>query len=236
MQTIKPKLYYDISGYYFIGLIVLVLLGFWPSYFAKFFNGTASFTFYFHFHAIMMSLWIFTLIAQPILIRKKKLPLHRLIGKLSYFIMPLLFISVILLAHSRHPANEEDLDINLFVPFKDLLILGTMYIIAIVYRRDINIHARAMVATGIVFVEPALARFIGHSIISNGLVAYLCTISIVYALLIAVIIKERKQKRGRWIFPLMLAMYIMVHAIILFQIHIGLWQAFSKWFAVLPIT
>jgi len=67
------KIKFDLSGYYFIGLVVLVLSGFWPTYFSKFFDKTADFTVYFHFHAIMLSLWILALIVQPILIRKKKL-------------------------------------------------------------------------------------------------------------------------------------------------------------------
>lgn len=160
MKPGQPKLRFEISGYYFIGLIALVVLGFWPSYFAKFFNGTADFNFYFHFHASMVILWIAMLITQPLLIRKKKLALHRLIGKLSYVVFPLIFISVILLVHSRHNIDQEDLDIRLFVPFKDLIILATAYYIAIRYRHDINLHARGMVATGIVFIEPALVRFI----------------------------------------------------------------------------
>ena len=108
--------------------------------------------------------------------------------------MPLLFTAVILLAHSRHPATQENLDISLFVPFKDLLVMGTMYIIAIRYRNDINIHARAMVATGIVFIEPVLVRAVSNLNIVNDLTAYLITIGVVYALLLVLIIKERKQK------------------------------------------
>ena len=150
--------------------------------------------------------------------------------------MSLLFISVTLLAHSRHPPDQENLDIELFVPFKDLLIFGTMYIIAIRYRRNVNVHARAMVATGIVFIEPALVRFIGHAFTQNGMVAYLATIAIVYSLLIALMIIERKQKRGRWVFPLTLGMYIVVHTILISGVHTGLWQSFSKWFAGLPLT
>lgn len=84
MTSITSKIRFDKSGYYFIGLILLVLLGFWPSYFSKFFTETTRFPFYFHFHAIMMSLWILALIAQPILIKKKKLAAHKLIGKLTY--------------------------------------------------------------------------------------------------------------------------------------------------------
>ncbi|MGF2414721.1 hypothetical protein [Ferruginibacter sp.] len=235
MEPIKPKIRFDISGYYFIGLFALVLLGFWPSYFAKFFNGTADFNFYFHFHSAMVTLWIFMLIAQPILIRKKKLALHRLIGKLSYVVFPLIFISVILLVHSRHNIDEENLDIRLFVPFKDLIILGTAYFIAIKYRHDINLHARAMVATGVVFIEPALVRFIMNTF-GESLTAYLFTIGIIYALLIVLIVIERHQKRGRWIFPLVLVLYLLVHSVIIFNIHMGIWEAFSKWFIVLPLT
>jgi hypothetical protein len=235
MEPAKPKLRYDTAGYYFIGLFALVIFGFWPSYFAKFVNGKADFTFYFHFHAAMVTLWIFMLIVQPLLIRKKKLALHRLIGKLSYFLFPLIFISVILLVHSRHNIAEKELDINLFVPFKDLLILGTACFIAIKYRHDINLHARGMVATGIVFIEPALARLI-INLFGASPAAYLVTIAIIYSLLIGLIIAERHQKKGRWVFPLVLGLYIIVHSIIIFNIHIGIWEAFVKWFIVLPLT
>jgi hypothetical protein len=183
----------------------------------------------------MMSLWLSMLIVQPLLIRKKKLAWHRLIGKLSYVIMPLVFIAVILLAHSRHPPDQKNLDLRLFLPFKDLIIMGTMYIIAITNRHDVNIHARAMVATGIVFIEPALGRLVGH-IYPAGIADGLITIGVTYTILLILIIKERKQKRGRWVFPLILGMYVIAHTILFFQIHIGVWQLFSKWFAGLPIT
>jgi len=235
MELNKPKLRFDISGYYFFGLVGLVILGFWPTYFAKFFNGSADFTFYFHFHAAILTLWLLLLIIQPILIRKKKLSIHRFNGKLSYFLFPLIFLSVILLAHSRHEIDEKNLDIRLLVPFKDLLILGTAYFIAIRYRHNIDIHARGMIVTGIAFIEPALVRFIRYAIIPSPAANYL-TLFIVYSLLIGLIIKERNQKRGRWVFPLILGLYVIVHTIIIFKIHIGPWESFSKWFINLPLT
>jgi hypothetical protein len=235
MELNKPKLRFDISGYYFIGLAGLVILGFWPTYFAKFFNGSADFTFYFHFHAAILTLWLLVLIIQPILIRKKKISIHRFNGKLSYFLFPLIFISVILLAHSRHEIDEKNLDIRLLVPFKDLLILGTAYFIAIRYRHNIDLHARGMIVTGIAFIEPALIRFIRYAVIPSPTANYL-TILIVYSILIGLIIKERNQKRGRWVFPLILGLYVIVHTIIIFKIHIGPWESFSKWFINLPLT
>src|ERR1700712_3913685 len=107
MTTVTAKLRFDKSGYYFIGLVAIVFLGFWPSYFSRFFNGTNNYSFYFHFHAIMMSLWVAILITQPILIRKKKLAVHRLIGKLSYVIMPVLLISVLLILNTGLKAGPK---------------------------------------------------------------------------------------------------------------------------------
>src|ERR1051325_3430348 len=92
----RPRTFHT-SGFYFIGLLALSFLGFWKSYFSKFFDGSMDYSGYFHFHAVMMLLWTAMLIAQPILIRKKKLNIHRLIGKASYVIMPMLLISVLLI-------------------------------------------------------------------------------------------------------------------------------------------
>lgn len=235
MATTVRKIRFDLSGYYFFGLIALVILGFWPSYFSKFFNGTADFKFYFHFHAVAVSLFLVMLITQPILIRKKKLPLHRTIGKLSYILVPVVFISIILLAHSRHSVNDKDLGISLLVPFKDLIILGTAYFIAIRYRHTIDLHARGMVAAGIVFIEPALSRLL-YNVVTQTIYSYYLTIGIVYAILITLMILERRQKKGRWVFPLILGMYLILHAILIFSIHITPWEAFARWFEKLPIT
>jgi hypothetical protein len=156
--------------------------------------------------------------------------------------MPLVFLSIILLAHSRIQEHvtivgqEKLYGPHLVIPFKDLLIIGTAYLIAIRHRHNINIHARAMVATGLVFIEPALVRFIRSSIIKDGQVAFLVTIGILYTLIIALMIMERKQKKGRWVFPLILGLYIISHSIIIFNIHFRPWELFARWFAGLPLT
>jgi Ca2+/Na+ antiporter len=219
-------------------------LGFWPSYFAKFFNGTADFKFYFHFHATMMILWIPALVLQPILIKKKKVALHRFIGKMTYFLFPLIVTSVMLIVNlsHNHNLNEKDLGINVFGQVKDFIIFAMAYFIAIKYRHNIDVHARAMIATGIALIEPALARifynsFGGFKIFENlPLFGNILAIIMISLLLIALMMKERHQKKGRWVFPLILGLYTVVNAIAIFQIHITLWESFSKWFVSLPLT
>ncbi len=239
MKPTNRYLPFDNSGYYFVVLFTLVIAGFWPSYFAKFFNGSADFTLYFHFHATLAMLWVFMLIAQPILIRQKKFALHRKIGKLSYILVPLISISIILLAHSTLRGPKENVGLELWVPFKDLLIFAVGYGIAIKYRKIMAIHARGMIVAGIVLIEPAFVRLVLYVFFPNSgfdPTGYLAGISLVYIVLIGLIFAERKQKIGRWVFPLALGLYLFVHAVLVFQIRIPPWQTFAEWFKALPLT
>ena len=239
IKTKAAKLRFDLSGYYFFGLVLLVLLGFWPSYFAKFFNGTADFSFYFHFHAGVLILWMSLLIIQPILIRKKRLDIHRLLGKGSYLLIPLIFISIILLTHSRLPHQGQLTDDHLVGTFnsvKDLVILAVAFFIAIKYVKDYQLHARGMIVTGLAFIEPAFIRFTLR-VISDPMIAYVATILTVYAVIIYLIYLERKQASARWVFPLVLALYVIAHGMVIFDIlYYPFWRNFVTWFAGLPLT
>jgi hypothetical protein len=226
-------------GYYAVGLLAIAVLGFWPTYFSKFFDGTADFNFYYHFHFMMATSWIALLIVQPMLIRKKKLPIHRQVGKLSFVILPLFFVSVILLKHYNLGGEvTEGLGASLWLQLKDLVIIGTMFTIAMVNKHTMQIHARAMIATGIVFIEPTLGRFIILTVLPEPdfFLGLGITVAIMYALIISLIILERKQTKGRWVFPLLLAMFIVFHCLIFFEISFPLWDAIAAWFVKLPIT
>lgn len=239
-KTTNPKkIRFEKSGYYFFGLVIFVILGFWPTYFSKYFDGTANFNSYFHFHALMASLWIALLIVQPILIKKKKLPLHKQIGKLSFIVLPLFFTSVILLKHSRIGGVVTDgLGASLWLQVKDLVIIGIMFSIAMLNKQNMQIHARAMIATGIVFIEPTLGRFIILVVLPepNFILGLAITVAIMYILILSFMILERKQTSGRWVFPLLLLLYLIFHYFIFFQVSFPFWDAFAKWFAELPLT
>lgn len=233
----KPQTF-DNSTYYFVGLFLLAIVGFWPTYFGKFFDGTADFTFYLHFHAVLAVIWIFFLIVQPLLIKRKNFALHRNIGKISYILVPLIYISILLLAHSRITGEEENLGLSLWLPFKDLFIFTFGYGVAIRYRKIMPLHARGMIVAGIVLIEPALARAVLNIFFEGNFApaGYLISIGLLYALLIGLIIAERKAKRGRWIFPVTLGLYLFVHSVVILQYDVPGWQAFAQWFAGLSLT
>lgn len=218
--------------------MLIALIGFWPSYFSYLLGSNIHVSYYMHFHAFVALLWISILIIQPILIKKKYHSSHRFVGKISYFIVPLFYISVILLAHSRlYEIEETDIWRGLWIVLKDLFIFGVSYFIAIINKRKMNIHARGMIVTGLVFIEPSLVRFMKYVFFpSNSLIAYWSTIIIIYSILIVLIFIERNKKEGKWVFPLTLGLYIFFHSVFIFQIEIESWLKFSKWFNSLPLT
>lgn len=235
MNTIAPKIRFDKSGYYFIGLMALAFAGFWKSYFSKFFNGTNDYNFYFHFHATMMVLWVVILIIQPILIRKKKLHIHRIIGKLTYVLMPLILVSVLLILNSGMKATPSDqiTFANVLFPVRDFLFLLVFFTIGAVYRRNVQIHARAMIITGIVFIEPALFRLLGRLL---GQLGGLIGIFLILSLLVTLMIRERNQKNGRWLFPAFFIVDVIVYLILILEVPLSFLDPAVKWFAALPLT
>ena len=131
----------------------------------------------------------------------------------------------------------EGLGASLWLQLKDIVIISVMYTIAIVNKHNIQIHARAMIATGIVFIEPTLGRFIIITVLeSNFIIGLGITVAIMYTLIISLIIIERKQTSGRWVFPLLLFLFMVFHYLIFNQVSFPFWDAFAEWFVKLPIT
>lgn len=237
-KTPVNRIRFENAAIFCVPLIAFIIGGFWRGYFSRFFNWEqfSKITFYTHFHFIVVGLWLALLIIQPVLIKQKKSAVHKKTGKISYLLMPLILVSVLLLFHSRHQPNERDIDMLFFVPLKDLVIISSSYFIGIMYRKKMEIHARAMIATGIPFIEPALARLMEHSFPQLGLANYIITVAVIHLLLITFIILERKQTSGRWVFPLVWGMYLMAHAVIIFNIHIPGLKSLANWFLNLPLT
>lgn len=226
------------SGYYFILLLILAIIGFWESYFSKFLSDISHYT---HFHAVTMLLWIGMLITQPFLIRYKKYSLHKLIGKFSYGLVPLLVISLILLAHSQITIHNYGISYSrlyvLFLQLSLLVIFIIAYSLAIIYRKSPNHHARYMISTSLTLIDPAVARIrIPLDLPSLPFSYQVVTFSIIDLILLALIFIERKQKNGREVFPIMLLIFIFFQTLNLSWTDSRAWDNFSMWFALLPLT
>ncbi|GAB2558518.1 hypothetical protein [Spirosoma aerophilum] len=88
------KAYRHIS-FQFIALLLISMAGFWKTYLIRF-PAFYGFVTAHHLHGLLMLLWVVLLIAQPLLIRAKNIELHRILGKASYVLMPLMVLSMLM--------------------------------------------------------------------------------------------------------------------------------------------
>lgn len=165
-------------AYWYLLLIPLIIAGFYKTYFSVFFAPTASVV---HIHFAFMMMWAAMLIIQPFLIRYKKLSLHRLIGRISYVVVPLLLISgYFMIGYSydraitsttdyansgqKYISTSEILQIgadSVRIVFVYLTWLGIFYFLSIKNRRRTSVHARYMVAASLTMIGPTVDRIIG---------------------------------------------------------------------------
>jgi len=151
-----------------ISLLFVLILGFitWGFYktYIVFFPSFTGFRFVQHFHGAMMMTWMAFLIIQPLMIRSGKTPIHRIIGKLSYVIAPLLMLSIFLvsrmvfLRQDDPPVPHEEKIANIALSIPDMLAFGFMYSLAIFNRRITYNHLRYMIGTSLLMIPPGLGR------------------------------------------------------------------------------
>jgi hypothetical protein len=145
-----------------LGVIAVILIGFWPSYFAA---GTPV-PWQFHAHGMAASLWVLTVTAQSWTAhRKAQLPLHRAIGMASLFLFPFLIagLAAIISLQSKNWIAGDPVHL-LYGPG---FLVGTMvamaayvtvYFRALKYRRKVWVHAGYMLSTPLILFESPFSR------------------------------------------------------------------------------
>lgn len=153
--------------FFFIGVFIMSIIGFYPTYFAHF-PAFKGFSWVHHFHGFIASVWIVMLITQAFLIRTKNYNLHRKVGKASYFIMPVLLFSFFLVARAmyiknievNHLSEADALAALSRTGLPDIVYLGILYSLAIIYKRKTSWHMRFFTCTGLMVLGPGLGRFL----------------------------------------------------------------------------
>ncbi len=238
MATPASELSLDRSWPYVVALLLISLAAFWPTYFAV---GLSSSSIYIHFHAITAALWMMLLIVQPFLVRRYRYDAHRTLGRVSYVLVPVLLASMLLLANYRLrsvPAEAYPMQTYvLFLQFSLGGLFALSFVLAMIYRREVEIHSRFMVCTGMTLIDPVFARLFFwidpttvqyHQFLTYGLT------DLIFLILIFI---ERRSSRGRWVFPMMLGIFVLLQIpALLWLTEWPLWQSFARWFYSIPLT
>lgn len=225
------------SGPWFAGMLLLALVAFWPTYLSRL--GVSSG--YTHVHAILATMWLSMLIAQPVLVRRRNLDRHRALGRFSYALAPAIVISVVLLAHSRITGLEgEAFGIQSYVLWLQVSLVGLFalsYGLAVATRRTMALHARFMICTGLTLIDPIVIRVMFWADATPTWNYQWLTFGLTDLVLVTLIWLERDAPRGRWVFPTMLVVFVLAQLPALLQLTATApWQAFAHWFAGLPLT
>lgn len=225
------------SGPFFAVMLLIALISFWPSYLSQLGAQSA----YTHLHAFLALLWLILMIAQPMLIQRRRRDWHRALGRISYGLAPLIVVSIVLLAHSRIvniPADAWQIRIYvLWLQVSLIAVFALCYTLGIVTRKDQAVHARFMICTAFTLIDPILIRLLFWIRPEVPFNYQWITFAATDLVIVALIVAERNAKRARWVFPAMLVVFVLSQVPALFMWTAApSWQAFARWFQALPLT
>jgi hypothetical protein len=187
-------------GYFFLIIVVFVFLGFYYPYFSLF-PDFKSITTIIHIHVISLMLWLGILIIQPLLIRYHKYKAHKYIGKFTYFLLPLVILSIIGvirqgyfegIADKMTPAQSLKTQ---FTNIAGIFLFLTYYALAIIniLKGNVALHMRYMICLFLEFVPPTFGRTLGYWLGIRQFYTYNISILLSSLILFLLIIGDKKR-------------------------------------------
>lgn len=151
-------------------MTILVLTGFWASYFGQLFAGLPVRHWVIHLHAVVFTGWLALLLVQASLVASGNTKLHRKLGVAGgiYGILILLLGLIIsFLFPLQNMASGlwtlDEAASFLILPLGDLLIFSGFFGAAMWYRSKSEIHKRLILLASVMLVFPAVARIFGET-------------------------------------------------------------------------
>lgn len=226
------------AGPWFAGLLAVAVFTFWPSYVSL---PPAASSPYIHFHAVVATAWMLLLVGQPMLMRTGRLRAHRALGKTAWVLGPLFIVAVVLLAHYRiTTVPAEAYPLQTYILWLQMSLGGLFalcWVLAMVNRRRMALHARFMICTGLTLIDPVVIRLWNWIGFDPDVNYQWYTFGLTDLVFVALIWLERKSPTGRWVFPTMLGVFVLAQIPALFGLTgQAWWQGFARWYAALPLT
>ena len=245
-MQLTPAIYRN-SIYYFIVFAMIVFAGFWVYYVDPI--GRRGSQVLVHVHAITMTVWCLLLITQAVLIRSNQRQFHRLIGRTSVLIVPIIVILqlVIVPGFIERQGGLDAAGVTDGGAFALSYILGNaavfaiLYLLAIANRRVPAIHARYMICTALPILGPATDRIIFRD--NPWIQQYLPTkpgiggpwesvvaFAIADIVVFSLAIWDWRSHRRLNVFPIVLLLLLAYQVFNPFSYRVPLWRDFCNWF------
>lgn len=226
---------------YFALVIPLAVLAFWKKYFGVLANPPDTVTPLLHVHTVVMSLWLLMLVVQAWFIQTNRFRPHQLLGRSSFVVVPLIVLLTLLLIHevlNRFPDGVPHERARLNVHgFGITLSFAATWSLAIVYRRNLELHVRFIISTVFAMAPVIVFRIFLHWVpgftsTGSALAGSWITLNLMLFVLIAVDWRNGIRRSPYWVVTVLIA--VMNVGYWTFTKTEG-WLAFCRWYGDLPL-
>ena len=208
-------------------MAVLVVAGFWPTYFQPLFAGTLDLKPIVEIHAVVYLGWIVLLLTQALLAFSRRLNWHR---KLGWFtagyagLMVVVVLMALVQRFSRLVASGEvrEAHQSLVVSGVDLLLFIGFLVPAILYRKKPQIHKRLIIVATVVLMGPAAGRL---TFLTPGPLMLAVMLS---PILLGIVFDIATRRRAHMVYVTGLILFVASMARLPLQ-NSETWLSFSMW-------
>lgn len=221
------------------GLLLLASVAFWPMYLSK---DWAAIDRYTHAHALLGTLWLSVLLFQSILILGGYRLAHRVVGRASLLIAPGFVLSGVLLTHFRVSRMTEAAfakeGIYIYLPLAVAALFAAAFVLGVRWRGSAPVHARFMLSTGLLLVDPVVARIMFFHLprLPSDLLYQGITFTLIAVAMVYLVNSLPPRAPGRIWYRNYCIGAVATLALYFAVPHAGAWLAFVNWFRVLPLT
>ena len=221
-------------GHWFFALALLVAVGgFFPSFLARLgetdgphlLHGTTAFA------------WMVLLILQSWLVHHGHRPAHRALGRWSWLlVLPMLVGATLMLRSmlaSEAPVYRKFGPTLAFIDITTIAYFVAAYVLALVHRRKVHLHARLMASTVVLVLPPALARLLPGIVPLITSFSQSLHVSLFLTEAVALLLVLRDWRGGRVHPPYvaLLVFLVLQHAALLWIPRTVFWLDLCRWIA-----
>jgi len=209
-----PARSYQHAHWYFLAALAAIVAGFWPSFFRPLGTGDLAHSV----HGVTATLWVVTLALQSFLMSRGLVTWHRRVARGAFLLLPVLVVSAlqmvaVMFANPEMPPFLPPL--LAFVDLPSVAFLVALVMLALWHIRSPAAHKRFMAATVLLGLPPALTRLYArlgepHLGFMGALHGSFVTVEVI---LVGLILADRRAGERRLAYPLSLAFFVAVHAL-----------------------
>ena len=157
--------------------LLVVLIGFAPSYYLKAFFGGRELSLLVHMHGLVMTSWVVLFFVQARLVASGKVAVHRKLGAYGVIVAALVVIvgtttAIVAARNGVSPPGAPPALVFLAIPIGDMLLFTILFTSAILLRRRSDFHKRLMLVTTLGILTAAIARIPLNFLQAGGLPAF----------------------------------------------------------------